>query len=157
MIGSVGLGDPLLELGQSNRAAPQIAVLLRPRGNDAEAAAGAGRHMAAARAVDHRWVHLVLGPVAIDRRPGGPGDHRSATPLHGPPDQPVDQRVLERGESGLSGGGEGDEPAGIVAARVRYRQQHGQLAARRLDDGGRKRRHGKYLCQFKTSLRPCNA
>ena len=56
MIGSVGLVEPLFQLMRADRAPPQIAMLLRPGGDDAEAATCARGHSPTPGAVDYRGV-----------------------------------------------------------------------------------------------------
>ena len=121
-----------------DRPPPQIAVLLRPRRDDAEPAARPRADPAAAGAVDHRRVDLVLGAVAIDRGARRAGDDRAAaraaaraTPAGRPAGPRARQRRLARRRHV-------DQPVGIVAARMRHRQQHRQVAARRVDDGARR-------------------
>jgi hypothetical protein len=153
----VRLVKTLDQLKRGDRPSPQIAMLLRSRGDDPEPAARPRRHASAPRAVDHRRVDVVLGPVAIDRRPRSARDNRSAAALQRPPDQPVDERVLEAGEGPPPRRRALDEPLGIVAARVRDRQQHRKAAARFVDDRGGKRNHDEpsrqmlILCQFRTA------
>ena len=96
VIGPVRLVEPLVELLGRDRPPPQIAVLLGPRRDDAEAAAGPRADSAAPRAVDHRGIDLVLGAVAVDRGARRPGDHRAAAALQRPPHEPVDERILKR-------------------------------------------------------------
>src|SRR5207302_8722876 len=91
MIGPVRLSDPFVELAPADRAAPEIAVLLRPRRHDAETAAGAGGHQTTPSAVDNRRIDFVFGAIAVDCRAGGAGDYRAAASLHRAPHQPVDQ------------------------------------------------------------------
>src|SRR5690348_4746782 len=96
----VGLTQALVELLAADRPPPQIAMLLSARGDDPEPAARPCAHAAAAGAVHHRGIDLVLGTVAIHRRAGAARDHRSATALERSPHEPIDQRVLERRQRG---------------------------------------------------------
>jgi hypothetical protein len=73
-------------------------MLLGAGRNNPKPAASPCRYSAAACAVDHRWIDVVLGPVAIDRGPRGLGDHRPASALQRSPHEPVDKRILERRE-----------------------------------------------------------
>src|SRR3954469_4726106 len=108
MVGPVCLVEPLVELFRRDRAAPEIAMLSRTRGDNAEAAAGAGTDASAARTVNHRRVNLVLAAVAVDCCTRGAGDDRATSALHRAPDQPVDERILERRQGRLAGRGKAD-------------------------------------------------
>ena len=80
-------------------------------------------------------VDLVLGAVAVDRGPRRPGDDGADPVAKRAPDQPVDQRVLERLERARRPQrAMRDQPVGIIAPGMGHRQQHRQLAARRMDD-----------------------
>jgi len=139
----VGLVEPVVELVGRDRPPPQIAVLGGARRDNAEPAAGAGADAVAPGAFDHRGIDLILGAVTVDGGPRSAGNHRAAAALQRAPHQPVDERVLERGQRRLACRGEPDQPVGIFAARVRHRQQDGQLAARLMDSRGGEFVHGQ--------------
>src|SRR4051812_25879169 len=104
-----------------------------PRGNDTEAAAGAGADPVAPSPFDNRWIDLIFAAIAVDGGARGAGDDRPAAALKGSPDQSIDERVLERGQRGLARGCEPDQPVRIVAAGVRHRQQYRQFPTRLVD------------------------
>lgn len=120
MVRPMRLLDPLLELGRADGAAPQIAMLLGSSRNDPKSAAGAGRDSSAPRAIDNGRVDLVLGAVAVDRGARRPGNHGAAAALLGSPHQPVDEWILERDQRCLARRSHGEQPIGVVTARVRH-------------------------------------
>jgi hypothetical protein len=151
VIGPVRLAEALVELPRSDRAPPQIAVLLGAGGNDPEPAAGARADPAAAGAVDNGRIDLFLGAVAIDGGARRPGDDRATATLQRAPYQPVDQRILEHRKRRLAARREARQPVRIVATRVRDGQQDGEIAARFMDDWGGELAHGVKV-KFRASL-----
>jgi hypothetical protein len=95
MVGSMDLLNPFLQLRLSDRASPEIAVLLRTGGYNSQAAARPSGNSAAARSVDHRWIDLVLGPVAIHRCSRRTCDDRGAATLLRSPDEAIDEWIFE--------------------------------------------------------------
>ena len=133
MIRRMGSGDSRGEVGQTDGAMPQMAVKRGPAGNDAKAGLGARR--CGRRGIgDNGGVNLVRCPVAIDGGARRRGDHRAKAERKGTPRESIDQRILETFERGPSAGRIGKQPIGIIAARMRHRQQDRQIAARRDDD-----------------------
>ena len=100
----MGLVQSLVELGAADRAATNNRDEACGPGTIPEPAAGAGAEPIAATPLDDRGVDFILGAVAIDRRAGRPGDHRTYASGHCAPYQPVDQRVFETFERGHSAG-----------------------------------------------------
>ena len=98
MVGPVRLLEALLKLLLTDRSPPEEAVLLRPSRNDPEAASRPSGYPAAPGAIDHRWVDLILGSVAIDCRARRPGDDGSNAALDCSPYQPVDVGILKGSE-----------------------------------------------------------
>jgi hypothetical protein len=115
VIRTVRLVEPFAELRGCDRAVPEIAVLLGSGGYDAEAAARAGGDPRPARAFHDRGVDLVFAPVAVDRRPRRPGDHRAGAAPDRAPHQAIDERILERRKHRLAARRHVDQPFGIVA------------------------------------------
>ncbi len=102
MVWPVGLFNAFLELALADGTPPKIAVLLRARGDDPEPTASPCGDAATTNSVDHRRIDLIFGSIAIYRRARSAGDHRAATALPGPPDQAIDERVLESGKRRLA-------------------------------------------------------
>ena len=142
VVGSVRLFEPIVELLGGDRTPPQEAVLLRARRHDPQSSPSPRRNPAAAGAIDGRGVDLILSPVAIDRGARRPRDDRAKAMPQRAPDEAVDVRILERREGWTAAGRHLHQPQGIVAARMRHRQQHGQIAAGRVNDWGEQRCHG---------------
>jgi hypothetical protein len=138
------LAQAFVELLWTDRPPPQISMLLSSRRDDPQAAPGPGAHSPAPNAIDHRRVDLIFTPVAIDSSSGSPGDHCAAAALERAPYQAIDERIFESRQSGPAGSGKGNEPVGIVAARVRDRQQHRKVAARFVDDWRGELAHGLF-------------
>ena len=135
MIGPMGLLEPLLELLGRNRAAPQIAMLLSPGRHDPESAARTDRHSPAARTLDDCGVQFVLRAVAVDCGTRSTSDDGTASAFQRPPYQPVDQRILERGQRRMTGRCHLDQPIRIITAGVGHGQKDRQIATRLVDDG----------------------
>jgi hypothetical protein len=103
-------------------------------------------------AVDDRRIDFVLGAVAVDRGSRRLGDDRAGALAHGPPDQPVDEGIFERGKRNAPVPGMPEQPVGVVAAGVGDRQRDRKPPARRVDDWGRERTHGQ-LSQIRTDTK----
>src|SRR5258705_474167 len=73
-------------------------------------------------------------PITIAGTPGA-GDDRSDSACERAPGEMIDQRVFERAERRAAGAGQFDQPLGVVASGMGNRQQHGELAARWMDEG----------------------
>ena len=141
MIGPMGLIDAMLKLLRVDGRAPEIAMLLGSRRDNPEAATSPGRHWSPTCTVDHRRVYFIFSAVAVDGSARRSRNDRSATSLQRSPDEAIDERVLERNQGRFAGGSHLDEPAGIVAPRMRNGKENGKLASRRQDDRWGKRRH----------------
>ena len=89
--------------------------------------------------MDRCGIDLVLRAIAVDGGAGRLGYDGGRAVAERPPDQPVDEWVLERLQRRAPVPCLVDQPIGIVPARVRYGQQYGQVPARRVDDGRRQR------------------
>ena len=126
VVRAVRLVETFVELVGSDRPPPQETVLLRARRDDPETAASAGGHPAPPRPVDNRRIDIVLRPIAVDRRARSPRDHGAAAALKRSPYQPVDQRIFQSSERGPARRSAFYQPIGIIAARVRHREQHRQ-------------------------------
>ena len=111
----VCLIEPFAELDRRDRAAPEVAVLLGPRRNDAEPAPGPSSDTDPAHAIDHRWVHVVLGTVAVDRSPRRACDDRAAAAFDRSPNETIHQRILKACQRRLTRRCTFDEPVGIVS------------------------------------------
>jgi hypothetical protein len=136
MIGTVRLGQPLIELLQANCPAPKIPMLLRASWDNSEAAASPRGYAAAASAVDDRRIDLILGAVAVDCSAGRALDHGAAAALQCSPYQAIDEGILEDRQGRLPGRCKGEQPIGIVASRMRHGKQNRQVPARLMDNGG---------------------
>lgn len=143
MIGSVRLIEPLEQLNRGDWPSPEISVLLSARRHDPETAASARRDPSAPGTIDDRRVDVVFGAVAVDRGPWGACDDRSAATFKRPPDQPIDERILEHLKRRHSGRCALHEPLWIVTPGMGHGQEHGQGTTRRMDDWRSKRRHNE--------------
>ncbi len=150
VVGAVGFVETPLQLVLPHPLAPQGPMSCRSRWNDPQASAGARAGPGPALHMDQHGVDLVFGPVAVDRCSRCQGNHSADSACEGPPRQPVDQGILERPEGPVPVPRKLDEPRRILAPRVRNRQQHGQIAAQRVDDWLRKSSHN--LSQIRTDI-----
>jgi hypothetical protein len=91
--------------------------------------------------VNQSRVDLVFGAVAVDARPCRLRNHRPDAASDCSPGKAIDEWIFERLERLAAVAGQVDQPFRIVSAGVRDGQQDGQLAAQRMDDRGRERRH----------------
>ena len=96
MIWPVGSFQPFVELCLADRTPPEETVLLRAGRDNTKSAASTGSGSPPVRPFYHRRIDLILAAVAIYGRPRRPGDDCADTALHRAPDQPVDQRILQR-------------------------------------------------------------
>ena len=136
----------------AERPSPQLAMRRGSGRDDPEPAPSARAWARPAADLDMKGIDLVLAPVAVHGRTGGLGDHGSNSAAERSPGEPVHERVLQRLQRREALSGHSDQPFGIVSSRVRNRKEHGQIAARRVNDGGRERGHK--LSQIRTDVEP---
>ena len=118
--------EPAIRAGMSPRP-PRV------RGDSTvESAAGPRLH--------HGGVELALVAIEIDLGARRIGDQRRRPALHRPPDEPVDEPVLQALEPGSREPGGGEQPVGISAAGMRHGDDHRR--ARLLGPEAAKRRRG---------------
>lgn len=102
-------------------------MLGRSGGHNSEPPTGSSAHARALRALNNRWIHIILGPIAVDRSAGGSRDDGAAASLKGPPDQPVDHWVFKCRERGFSAPRQREQPVRIITARVRHGNEDRQV------------------------------
>jgi hypothetical protein len=141
MVGPVRLNQPPLQMIGGEGLAPEISVVVGPSWNDPEPAPRASANPPRAGALYDGRIDIVFSPVAVHGGAWRSRDNRRKTTLNRRPNQPVDQGIFEHGERAAPVRRPCNEPARIVAARVRDRQQNRELAARPVDHGLGERRH----------------
>ena len=144
MVRSMNRREARFDLVQRQAPPPQHAVPRGVRRHESKPAAGAVGPWR--RALDQERIEIVLGAVAIDRGSRGRRDHRRKAFRQSPPCQPVDERILKRFERGAPATGFGHDPVGVIAPRMRYRQQHGQPDPRRVEKRAGERNAGQGWC-----------
>ena len=151
VIGAVRLAETLIELLWRDRATPEVSMLLCAGRDDAESASCAGADPPPAGTIDNRGIDVVFRPVAVNCGSRRSSNHAAAAALQCTPDQPVDQRVLQRAQRRLSCRCHGHEPVRIFAAGMRNGEEDRQVSSRFVDDGRKELAHGLRV-NFRASL-----
>ncbi len=137
MVGAMDLVDPANQLGPVDRSPPQRAMAMCPRWDQSQPVSGARSDRQRADPGNRGGIDLFLVAIAVDYRTRHRLDNRANARRDRPPGKPVDQRVLKRFQRSPALRRIIEHRRVIVAARMRYRQEHRQRAARSVDYRGR--------------------